>query len=87
MQGGHGAEVIQRSNQFVENSSPHCHEQAHRLQGSRIDCAREFAMTRYKTIDTSPRFFAANLEAQLLPGTFEHALHRSARSGHRPVRV
>ncbi len=32
-------------------------------------------MARYKTIDTSPRFLAVDLEAQLLPGTFEHALH------------
>ncbi len=31
-------------------------------------------MARYKTIDTSPRFLAVDLEAQLLPGTFEHAL-------------
>ena len=32
-------------------------------------------MARYKQIDTSPRFLAVNLEAQLLPGTFEHALN------------
>jgi len=32
-------------------------------------------MARYKHIDTSPRFLAVNLERQLLPGTFEHALH------------
>jgi hypothetical protein len=31
-------------------------------------------MARYKQIDTSPRFFAMSLEAQLLPATFEHAL-------------
>jgi hypothetical protein len=31
-------------------------------------------MARYKQIDTSPRFLAVDLEAQLLPGTFEHAL-------------
>lgn len=31
-------------------------------------------MARYKTIDTSPRFLAVDLQAQLLPGTFEHAL-------------
>lgn len=31
-------------------------------------------MARYKTIDTSPRFLAVDL-GQLLPGTFEHALH------------
>ncbi len=29
---------------------------------------------RYKHIDTSPRLIAVNLERQLLPGTFEHAL-------------
>jgi hypothetical protein len=29
-------------------------------------------MARYKQIDTSPRFLAVDLEAQLLPGTFEH---------------
>ena len=32
-------------------------------------------MARYKYIDTSPRFLAVDLEAQLLPGTFEHALN------------
>ena len=31
-------------------------------------------MARYKHIDTSPRFLAIDLERQLLPGTFEHAL-------------
>lgn len=33
-------------------------------------------MARYKTIDTSPRLIPVNLERQLLPGTFEYALHR-----------
>lgn len=32
-------------------------------------------MARYKYIDTSPRFLAVDLAAQLLPGTFEHAVH------------
>jgi hypothetical protein len=32
-------------------------------------------MARYKTIDTSPRFIALDLERQLLPSTFEHALN------------
>ncbi len=32
-------------------------------------------MARYKHIDTSPRFIAVNLQQQLLPGTFEHALN------------
>lgn len=32
-------------------------------------------MARYKAIDTSPRFLAVNLERQLLPGSFEHAVH------------
>ncbi len=32
-------------------------------------------MARYKQIDISPRFLAVDLEAQLLPGTFEHALN------------
>lgn len=32
-------------------------------------------MARYKHIDTSPRFIAVDLEWQLLPGTFEHALN------------
>ena len=32
-------------------------------------------MARYKTIDTSPRFIAVDLQRQLLPGTFEHALN------------
>ena len=33
-------------------------------------------MARYKHIDTSPRFFAVDLQRQLLPGTFEYALNR-----------
>ena len=33
-------------------------------------------MARYKTIDTSPRFLAVDLERQLIPGTFVHALNR-----------
>jgi transposase len=33
-------------------------------------------MPRYKKIDTSPRFLPIDLEKQLLPGTFEHALNR-----------
>jgi transposase len=32
-------------------------------------------MARYKHIDTSPRFLVVDLERQLLPGTFEHALN------------
>jgi transposase len=32
-------------------------------------------MARYKFIDTSPRFIAVDLERQLLPGSFEHALN------------
>jgi hypothetical protein len=32
-------------------------------------------MARYETIDTSPRFLAVDLEAQLPPGTLEHALN------------
>jgi hypothetical protein len=32
-------------------------------------------MARYKQIDTSPRLLAARLEAQLLPGSFGHALN------------
>ena len=32
-------------------------------------------MARYKHIDTSPRFIAIDLQKQLLPGTFEHALN------------
>jgi transposase len=32
-------------------------------------------MARYKAIDTSPRFLAVDLEKQLLPGSFEHAVH------------
>jgi hypothetical protein len=33
------------------------------------------AMARYKHIDTSPRFLAVDLERQLIPGSFEHALN------------
>jgi transposase len=32
-------------------------------------------MARYKYIDTNPKFLAVDLAGQLLPGTFEHALH------------
>ena len=32
-------------------------------------------MARYKHIDTSPRFLAVDLERQLIPGSFEHALN------------
>jgi len=31
-------------------------------------------MARYKTIDLSPRFLAVDLEKQLLPGSFAHAV-------------
>ena len=32
-------------------------------------------MARYKHIDTNPRFLAVDLQRQLLPGTFEHAMN------------
>ncbi len=32
-------------------------------------------MARYKYIDTNPRLLAVDLAHQLLPGTYEHALH------------
>jgi len=32
-------------------------------------------MARYKYIDTSPRFLPVDLSRQLIPGTFEHAVH------------
>ena len=32
-------------------------------------------MARYKHLDMSPRLLPVNLEAQLVPGTFAHALH------------
>lgn len=32
-------------------------------------------MARYKTIDTSLRFLAVDMEKQLLPGSFEYAVH------------
>ena len=32
-------------------------------------------MARFKYIDTSPRFIAIDLQRQLLPGTFEHAVN------------
>ena len=32
-------------------------------------------MARYKHIDTNPKFLAVDLARQLLPGTFEHAVH------------
>ena len=32
-------------------------------------------MARYKLVDLSPRFLAVDLEKQLLPGSFAHAVH------------
>jgi transposase len=32
-------------------------------------------MARYKYVDRSPRLLPVDLEAQLVPGTFAHALH------------
>ncbi len=32
-------------------------------------------MARYEHIDTRPRFLAVDLERQLIPGTFVHALN------------
>jgi hypothetical protein len=32
-------------------------------------------MARYKHIDTRPRFLADDLQRQMLPGTFEHAMN------------
>ena len=32
-------------------------------------------MARYKHIDTNPKLLPADLARQLLPGTFEHAVH------------
>lgn len=32
-------------------------------------------MARYKYIDTQPRLLPVDLAQQLLPGTFEHAVH------------
>jgi len=32
-------------------------------------------MARYKPIDTQPKFLPVDLARQLLPGTFEHAVH------------
>lgn len=32
-------------------------------------------MAHYKHIDTSPRFLVVDLQRQLLPGTFEHAMN------------
>ena len=40
-----------------------------------VDDILEKQMARYKHIDTSPRFLAVDLQRQLLPGTFEHAMN------------
>jgi transposase len=32
-------------------------------------------LPRYKVIDTNPQFLAVDLAKQLLPGSFEHAVH------------
>ena len=39
-----------------------------------IALASRPVMARNKHIDTNPKFLAVDLAAQLLPGTFEHAL-------------
>ncbi len=44
-------------------------------------------MARYKAIDTSPRFLAIDLERQLLPGTFEHAIHTTRSTCRRWMRA
>ena len=46
-----------------------------KLKGRRRGYSKGTEMARYKHIDTSPRFLAVDLERQLLPGTFEHALN------------
>ena len=40
-----------------------------------LEVQEEADMARYKVIDTSPRFIAVDLQRQLVPGTFEHALN------------
>ena len=42
---------------------------------SRHDPLVESPMARYQHLDTQPRFLPVDLVKQLLPGTFEHALH------------
>jgi hypothetical protein len=37
---------------------------------------QERAIARYEVIDTSPRFLAMALGKQLLPGSFEYAVHQ-----------
>ncbi len=37
-------------------------------------------MARYKPVDLSPRFLAVDLEKQLLPGSFAHAVERQVRT-------
>ena len=45
-----------------------------RICGS-VHASSRPAMARYKHVDTQPTFLPVDLAAQLLPGTFEHALH------------
>ena len=40
-----------------------------------LEVQEEANMARYKVIDTSSRFIAVDLQRQLVPGTFEHALN------------
>jgi len=35
----------------------------------------DFGIARYTTIEMSPRFLPVSLDAQMVPGTFAHALH------------
>jgi transposase len=44
-------------------------------KGVQEETSPERAMARYKHIDTQPKFLPVDLARQLLPGTFEHAVH------------
>ena len=40
-----------------------------------LEVLEEANMARYKVIDASPRFIAVDLQRQLMPGSFAHAVH------------
>ena len=75
-----------RHNEAVEKASVHVGEKQRRAQSWGLfwcrprtvrspPCLVPTPMARDKYIDTSPRFIAIDLQRQLLPGTFEHAVN------------
>jgi hypothetical protein len=58
---------LEAANEAVEKPSPSCCKS--------IIAARDTGMARYKHVDLSPRLLPVDLDAQLVPGSFAHAVH------------